>query len=143
MTIVTGSEMYALDTCICVDLMRGRLPNVHRLMRQLDPKQFAIPAIVLAELEFGINKSQHPQRTRHMTELFLAPFSILPFDERCARAYGSLRDALRKEGMLIGPNDMLIAATAIASQATLITRNVREFSRVPGLAVEDWEEVDL
>ncbi|WP_251231400.1 type II toxin-antitoxin system tRNA(fMet)-specific endonuclease VapC [Adlercreutzia aquisgranensis] len=135
--------MYILDTCICIDLMRGKLPGTLKVMESCNPKQFAIPAVAVAELEFGIQKSARPQETRRATERFLAPFAIAPFDERCARAYGAIRNQLRLDGTPIGPNDMMIAATALALQATLVTRNVREFKRVKGLAIEDWEEVDF
>lgn len=135
--------MYVLDTCICVDLMRGKLPATYKIMKSCSPKQFAIPAVVVAELEFGAQKSLHPEETRRATERFLAPFEIAPFDERCARAYGAIRNQLRLNGTPVGPNDMLTAATAIALQATLVTRNVREFKRVQGLSLEDWEEKAL
>ena len=132
--------MYVLDTCICVDLMRGKLPIAYDIMRQSDPRQFVIPAIVVAELEFGIEKSSNPSKTRLLTERFLAPFEIIPFDATCARAYGAIRNQLRLDGKPIGPNDMLIAATAIALQATLVSGNLREFKRVKGLRLENWYE---
>ena len=135
--------MYVLDTCICIDIMRGKLPLAYDIMRQGDPSQFAIPSIVVAELEFGIQRSEKPEKTRLKIERFLAPFRILPFDDVCARAYGTIRNQLRIDGNPIGPNDMLIAATAIALQATLVTGNLREFSRVKGLRLENWYESDL
>lgn len=136
-------SMYVLDTCICIDLMRGKLPLAYDIMRQCDPKQFVIPAITVAELEFGACKSSQPEQTRMNTERFLAPFRIAPFDEVCARAYGAIRNQLRLDGKPIGPNDMLIAATAMALQATLVSGNIREFSRVKGLQLENWYEIDL
>ena len=135
--------MFVLDSCICIDLMRWKAPHVYDIMKQCDPKQFAIPSIVVAELEFGIEKSEHPEKTRLVTERFLSPFEILPFDGTCARAYGQIRNQLREDGAPIGPNDMLIAATAIAHQATLVSSNVREFSRVKGLRLESWCEMEL
>ena len=135
--------MYVLDTCICIDLMRGKLPIAYDLMRQCDPSQFAIPAVVMAELEFGIQKSSTPEKTRRKTERFLAPFRIVPFDDVCARAYGAIRNQLRLDGSPIGPNDMLIAATAIALQATLVSGNVHEFNRIKGLRLENWYETKL
>jgi len=74
------------------------------------------------------------------TDLFLSEFAIIPFDEECATAYACLRAQLEGEGRVIGPNDMLIAATAIAHQATLVTRNEREFARIAGLHIEVWED---
>ena len=135
--------MYVLDTRICVDLMRGQLPLAYDIMRNCNPGQFAIPAIVVAELEFGIEKSNDPIKTRRLTERFLAPFEIAPFDATCARAYGAIRNQLRQDGSPIGPNDMLIAATAMALQATLVSGNLREFKRVKGLRLENWYETQL
>ena len=135
--------MYVLDTCICVDLMRGQLPFAYDIMRNCNPGQFAIPAIVVAELEFGIEKSNDPIKTRRLTERFLAPFEIAPFDATCARAYGAIRNQLRQDSSPIGPNDMLIAATAMALQATLVSGNLREFKRVKGLRLESWYETQL
>ena len=135
--------MYLLDSCVCVDLMRGRLPIAYDLMRVSDPSQFAVPAIVVAELEFGIEKSANPVKNRLITERFLAPFRIVPFDAVCARAYGAIRNNLRERGILIGPNDLLIAATAVANQLTLVSNNTKEFKRVDGLRLESWYEVPL
>lgn len=135
--------MYVLDSCICIALMRGKLPTGRDVMRQSDPRQFVIPAIVVAELNFGVEKSNNPEKTRRLTERFLAPFDIAPFDEVCARAYGTIRNQLRLAGRPIGPNDMLIAATALALQATLVSSNLREFMRVEGLRLENWYETDL
>ena len=135
--------MYLLDSCICIDLMRGKLPYAYDLMSKSDPHMFGVPALVVAELDYGIEKSKDTAKNRLLTERFLAPFSIVPFDDKCARAYGTVREQLRRGGMVIGPNDMLIAATAIANQATLVSNNQKEFSRVRGLHFEGWYEVDL
>ena len=135
--------MHVLDSCVCIDLMRGKLPIAFEIMRQCDPKQFVIPSIVVAELEFGVEKASNPEKARMLTERFLAPFPIAPFDATCARAYGRIRNQLRLDGKPIGPNDMLIAATALALQATLVTGNIREFRRVHGLRLENWYETAL
>ena len=135
--------MYMLDSCICIDIMRGQLPIAWDLMRKSDPKQFKVPSIVVAELEFGIENSANPREARLLTESFLSPFEVAPFDETCSRAYGVLRKQLRDNGTPIGPNDMLIAATAIANQAILVSNNVKEFKRVPGLRLESWREIDV
>ena len=135
--------MYLLDTCVCVDLMRGRLPIAYDIMSKSDPKQFGIPAVVAAELEYGVEKSADPSKNRLTTERFLAPFTIVPFDETCAVAYGRLRNELRAKGLQIGPNDMLIAATAVANQAVLVSNNAKEFARIDALRLESWYEVEL
>ncbi len=135
--------MYLIDSCVCIDLMRGKLPTVYKIMRESDPRLFAVPAIVVSELYFGIEKSANPAKNLLITERFLAPFAVVPFDGNCAKAYGAIRNQLRKEGQLIGFNDLFIAATAIAHQASLVTSNVREFKRIKGLRVEDWAESDI
>ena len=135
--------MYVLDTCICIELLRGNLPNTLKRLAQCPPSLFAIPRIVEAELLTGAEKSQNPSKMRLLTERFLQPFPKLSFDSNCARCYAQVRSTLEKAGKKIGPNDLIIAATAKANNATVVTRNVREFIRVPGLQVEDWEETEI
>lgn len=135
--------MYYLDSNICIDLMRGRLPSAYQLMRASSPKLFAIPAVVEAELRTGAEKSNRPQENRLLLERFLSPYETIPFDSRCAIAYGAIRTRLERRGLTIGPNDLLIAATALANGAILATNNAREFERVEGLMVESWAEVEL
>lgn len=135
--------MYALDTCICIDFLRGKLPYAYALMKRTDPNLFKIPVIVEAELHVGAEKSRDPQRSRLVVEEFLAPFEILPFDSTAARIYGTTRAALERQGSIIGGNDLLIASIALSHGATLVTHNVREFKRISGLALEDWTEASL
>lgn len=135
--------MYLLDSCVCIDLMRGKLPIAYDLMGKSDPHIFGVPAIVVAELSFGVERSSNPEKNRLLTERFLAPYTIVPFDAACARAYGVIRNQLRKDGRLIGPNDLLIAATAVAHQAVLVSNNVDEFKRVEGLRLESWHEANV
>ncbi len=135
--------MYYLDSCICIDIMRGKVPNMYKIMRRMDHRQFAIPAIVKAELSVGVEKSHNPAKGATMLERFLQPYEIVPFDDACTAQYGKIRAQLEAAGRKIGPNDLLIAATAIAHGATLLTHNVREFSRVPWLQVEDWDEIEF
>lgn len=135
--------MYYLDSDICINLLRGKLPDTYALMRRSSPRIFGIPAIVEAELRLGAAKSIHPRKNLLLLETFLAPFQKIPFDSRCAMAYARIRAQLEGEGRSIGPNDMLIAATALADDAVLVTGNTREFARVGGLQVENWDEVDF
>lgn len=135
--------MYFLDSDICIELLRGELPYAYAVMRQSDPRLFGVPAIVEAELRTGARKSDHPQKNMLLVERFLAPFARIPFDSDCAREYAKVRARLERTGQSVGPNGLLIASTALARGATLVTRNVREFSRVDGLEIEDWAEVDL
>jgi tRNA(fMet)-specific endonuclease VapC len=96
-------------------------------------------SIVKAELHYGALRSKNPPQALAKLEEFLAPFRSLPFDDHCAEAYGRIRARLAQTGSLIGPNDLLIAAIAVVNGAILITHNTREFIRVEGLAIEDWE----
>lgn len=135
--------MYFLDSDICIHLMRGNLPHVYEIMRASDPALFGIPSVVEAELRCGAAKSDHPEKNRLLLERFLIPYARIPFDSACSIAYGRIRAELEQSGQKIGPNDLLIAATASAHNATLVTGNIREFSRVAGLQVESWDEVEL
>lgn len=134
--------MYAVDTNIFVDFLRGRLSQGLCIMKGSDPELFKVPAVVEAELLLGALKSREPEASRRAVEQLLLPFEVLPFDSRCARHYADIRAHLERQGTPIGPNDLLIAATARAHGAVLATNNVREFLRVPGLSCEAWGEVD-
>ena len=84
-------------------------------------------------------RARNPQRTLALPETFLSRFQSLPFDDHCAEVYGRIRSRLAELGTPIGPNDLLIAAIAVAQGITLVTHNTREFGRVEGLIWEDWE----
>jgi tRNA(fMet)-specific endonuclease VapC len=95
---------------------------------------------VKAELYFGARHSSKPAENLRLLYDFFLPFRSHPFDDACAEHYGTIRSELSRTGKLIGPNDLMIAATAIANDLILITHNTDEFSRVVGLHWEDWEE---
>jgi len=97
-----------------------------------------LSSITIAELSFGVAKSQHVERNREALQQFLLPFTIAPFDHRAAVAYGRVRADLEGSGRPIGPLDTLIGAHAVALGVILATNNVREFSRIDGLVVEGW-----
>jgi tRNA(fMet)-specific endonuclease VapC len=109
-------------------------------MRSEDPSAIKLSSVVKAELLFGARKSSKVEQNLTLLAKFFAPFESLSFDDRAAEHYGLIRADLEREGRLIGPNDLLMAATARAHDATLVTGNTREFSRVIGLRVESWEE---
>lgn len=129
---------YCLDTDTCIHAMKGTYPNIAKMFGQSEPVDFGIPAIVRAELLLGVLKSKAPDRTRATVETFLAPIETIPFDQAGAKHYADIRHDLEAKGTPIGPNDLLIAATARARHLTLITHNTNEFRRVTGLAIEDW-----
>jgi tRNA(fMet)-specific endonuclease VapC len=95
--------------------------------------------VVKAELFYGAMKSRDPVTTHAKQQRFLRRFVSLPFDDRAAEAYGRIRTALERLGQLIGPNDLLIAAIAVAHDVILVTHNTHEFQRVDELRIEDWE----
>lgn len=134
--------MYMLDTCILVDFLRGRSSSTFDLLRKSDASLFKIPSIVKAELLLGAEKSNDPSKSRHDVESTLLPYEIVPFDDQCAYHYARTRGYLEQKGQKIGDNDNIIAATALAHSAVLVTRNVNEFKRIPGLTIEEWAEVD-
>ena len=96
-------------------------------------------SVVKAELFYGAMRSNNPQRTLANQQKFLNSFVSLPFDDQAAVIYGRIRAHLATQGMPIGANDLQIAAISLAHNLTLVTHNQREFSRVPGLHLEDWE----
>ena len=134
--------MYYLDTCICVEFLRGRLQSGYQVMRSAGPSSFALPAIVVAELFYGAEHSQNPEQELRVVESFVSAFEEVPFDGASAREYGRLRQELAAAGNPIGDRDTMIAAMALANGAAIVTNNMKDFSRVPGLKLEVWDEID-
>lgn len=130
--------MLLLDTNICVFLMKNKYPAATQKLLNCDPSEIAISSITLFELEYGAAKSQWPEKNRNNVRLFLAPFTILPFDGNDAMIAGEIRHLLEKAGTPIGPYDIQIAAQGLARGYTIVTHNTEEFSRVPNLQVIDW-----
>ena len=130
---------FLLDTNACIRVLNGSSTGVIDRLETLEPGEVAVSAIVRAELVFGARKSRHVASNLRLIDAFCEPFTCLPFDEHTADIYGNIRADLEREGRPIGPNDLLIAATALAHSLTLVTHNVSEFARVPGLSIEDWE----
>ena len=129
---------YLLDTNICIYIIKRKPPEVLERLTSLEPEEVGISSITVAELEYGVAKSSRPRQNRDALINFLAPLQILAFDDEAARHYGDIRVHLEKTGQPIGAMDLLIAAHARSRSLTLVTNNEREFSRVPGLVVEDW-----
>ncbi len=131
--------MYLLDTNVCIHLLNQKHPGILQHFQQHSPGEIALCSIVKAELLYGARHSQRIQENLQLLAKFFAPLVSLPFDDRCAEEAGLIRADLAGQGNPIGPNDLLIAATARAHDAVLITHNSGEFSRVTGLRLEDWE----
>lgn len=135
--------MYFLDANILIGFLRGELNSAYNMLTKSDASMFKVPAVVQAELLYGAEKSRDPEKEGFRVESLLLPFDIVPFDKTCASHYARIRAHLERKGMAIGANDYLIAATALAHGAVLVTNNVDEFKRVPGLSIECWEEIDF
>ena len=126
--------MSATDANTLIHFFKG-MGNVGKRLAAIQPQEFAIPAIVLFELEEGTADST---ARREALDAIVRVCRVLPFDAQVAKRAAVIRNELARRGQMIGPLDMLIAATASANGATLITHNTAEFSRVPGLLIEDW-----
>jgi tRNA(fMet)-specific endonuclease VapC len=130
--------VYHLDTNTCVYALKGTFPAIQSRMRELDPGRIRVPSMVRGELLLAAEKSQAREKTLRQIERFLRPLAVVPFDEAAATHYARVRAELERRGEVIGPNDLVIAATVLAHGGVLVTHNVREFRRVDGLALEDW-----
>lgn len=130
--------IFLLDSDICIYSMRNEPPGVQKRLNKLDDGDVGIPAVVVAELRYGVAKSQAWERNTIALDRFLRSFEIVRFDEAAAVRYGEIRAELEKKGTPIGPLDMLIAAQAVSMGLTLITNNLREYKRVPGLKCISW-----
>jgi tRNA(fMet)-specific endonuclease VapC len=134
--------MYMLDTNTCIFAIKGAKADRYRFVtetvRAKRPSGLCVSAVTLAELQHGVAHSAFPEKNAAALLNFLAVLDILPFGGSAALAYGKVRSALQRRGIPIGALDTLIAAHALAARCVLVTNNTREFSRVDGLAVEDW-----
>jgi tRNA(fMet)-specific endonuclease VapC len=129
---------YLLDTNICIYIKNHRPAEVLARFSKLPPGKVAMSAITYGELCFGAEKSSKPKETRHILEQLVSLIPVLALDEAASMQYGKIRQLRQASGKLIGNNDLWIASHAIASKLILVTNNVTEFERVPGLKVENW-----
>lgn len=127
-----------LDTNICIHLLKGSDRRVDARMRLNAPGEVGVAASTVFELSYGAAKSAQPERNRAALAAFFLPLVLLPFDTAAAAHAGAIRAHLERAGTPIGPNDLLIAAHALALGGPLVTNNEREFRRVPGLIVDNW-----
>ena len=132
--------LWLLDTNTCIRLLNDSSDPVAKQFSARSPAEIALCSIVKAELLYGARHSARVDANLTLLNRFFAPLLSLPFDDRCAEEYGLIRAQLTAEGAPIGPNDLIIAAIARTHDATLVTHNTREFSRVAGLRLSDWEE---
>lgn len=128
---------YLLDTNICIYVINQRPAAVLEKFLAHEEDGLAISAITASELYWGVRKSGSARNLAAL-EKFLAPLVVMDYDLAAARAYGGLRAALERKGVPIGPLDMQIAAHALALDLVLVSNNLREFKRVPGLKFDNW-----
>lgn len=131
--------MYLLDTNACIRILNNRSPPLVERLQRCDPSEIRLSSVVKAELLYGARRSLRVAENLAVLARFFQPFVTLAFDDVCAEHYGVVRVQLEREGRPIGPNDLMIAATALAHGLVLVTNNTGEFSRVAGLAIEDWQ----
>lgn len=132
--------IHLLDSNSCIDHLRnGPASKVTEKLIAAPPGIIAVCSIVVAELIYGAYRSSQPARNLQEASTFCGQFPSLPFDDLAAGEYGRIRAHLATLGTSIGPNDLLIAAIAVAHDLILVTHNTREFGRVPGLQIEDWQ----
>jgi len=129
---------FMLDTNICIELIRNRSAIILAKLQKMKPGAVCISSVTLSELEYGVAKSSAPERNRMALMEFVTPIEVVPYDDRVAPHYGRIRADLERRGKTIGSLDTMIAAHALCLKLTVVTSNVREFARVPGLKVENW-----
>jgi len=131
--------MYLLDTNVCIKYLNGQSDSVcHKLEKQI-PGNVGLCSVVKAELLYGALKSSKPKENIRRLDYFFQGFPSFPFDDTAASMYAEIRPQLEMQGKPIGPNDLIIAAVALSNQVTLVTHNTKEFGRINGITLEDWE----
>lgn len=127
-----------LDTNICIYLIKKKPPQVLKRFMDFAVCDIGISSITLSELEYGVEKSAHPDKNREALIGFVSPLHIASYDDLAASHYGAIRAYLERAGRSIGAMDLLIAAHARSLSVPLVTNIRREFQRIEGLVVENW-----
>ena len=130
--------IFMLDTNIIIYAKNKRPEGLFQRLMECPPEDICISVITMAELEYGVFKSSQPDKNRLALSTLLSGIRVVPFDSNAAREYGDIRADLERQGIVIGGNDMLIAAQARAMDLILVTNNQREFERIKGLRTENW-----
>jgi tRNA(fMet)-specific endonuclease VapC len=130
-------NLYLLDTNTVSYILKGNFPMVRKRLVKVPMSQVAISVVTEAELLFGIARRPEATRLKIAVDEFLLRVEVLPWDSEVARTYAEIRAALKRQGMMLGNLDLMIAAQALAAPAVLVT-NDRGFRRVKGLKIEDW-----
>ncbi len=131
--------MYLLDTNICIFLIKNTFPVLTKKIFSANSNDLFLSSISIAEMEYGASKSQNREKNRQALLDFCTDFNtVLDFTVEDTEAYGMIRAYLEKEGRIIGPYDMQIAAQAMTRNLIVITNDYDEFVRIPWIKVEDW-----
>ncbi len=129
---------YMLDTNICIYIIKKKPAKIFQVFSSLNVGDICISSVTYAELQYGIFKSQHKEKNKIALIHFLAPIDILHFTDKAAVCYGEIRADLEKKGQMIGAYDLLIAAHALSEDFSLVTNNIKEFSKIPGIKLLNW-----
>jgi tRNA(fMet)-specific endonuclease VapC len=129
---------FLIDTNICIYIMNKRPSDVINRFKKTDVGMIGISSITVSELQYGVVKSKYQNQKLKRLEEFLMPFEILAYDQMAANCYGEIRSKLEKQGHIIGPLDLLIAAHALSKGLILVTNNEKKFKRIKSLKVENW-----
>lgn len=129
---------FMLDTNICIDLIRNRSSKLLRRLKRMRPDDLCISSVTLSELEYGVAKSNAPDKNKMALAEFITPLVVMPYDDQVAPHYGRIRAELEAHGKPTGALDTMIAAHAFSLGLVIVTSNEREFRRVPELKVENW-----
>jgi len=132
--------MYYLDSNIYIYFAKHAFPSLSDKLLSIQYDKIKIPSIVAAELLYGAEKSRRRAFNLPRVKQFLSYYEIMPFDEEAADCYRIIRTDLERKGTPVGGNDMIIAATVLSRGGILVTNNTKEFSRIGGLALEDWTD---
>ena len=129
---------YMLDTNMCIYIIKKHPVHVLNTIKRLNISDICISSVTLAELEYGVQKSERKAQNSLALAEFLSPVEIMAFDEKAAIEFGKIRAALERKGKLIGEYDLMIAAHALSLGLILVTNNIKEFTRVPHIRIENW-----
>ena len=131
---------YLLDSDIAIELLRGRNPKLSERLASVSRAEVSLSAVTVAELLFGAYRSGDSQRSLPLCRKFCSSFQVLPLNNAAAERAAEVRAHLEGKGQRIGAYDVLIAGIALAHGQIVVTRNTREFERVPGLEIQNWIE---
>ena len=129
-----------LDTNICIYVIKHKPEKVFQKLQEVDPEEVCVSSVTYAELVHGVEKSAAVEKNRLALSILFANIEILDFDVDATNCYGKIRAGLEKKGTPIGPLDMMIAGHAMSKGYIVVTNNVKEFSRVRNLKIENWAE---